>query len=176
MSLSIRELWTALHGLILGALLLLSFVGVLAELYSLRQRWVTLEGLQRRIRYLKAWSLTVATISWATVITGTYIALPWYRAQPPNGGDLLAYPQFLLLSRPETKSWHTFAAEWKEHVGWFAPVLMTTVAYLVAYYGPQLVHEDKIRRALLWTGVLAFVITSIAGLIGAFLNKVAPIR
>lgn len=175
MSLSIRELWTALHGLILGALLLLSFVGVSAELYSLQQRWVTLEGLQRRIRYLKVWSTTVATISWATVITGTYIALPWYRAKPPNSGDLSAYPQFLLLSRPETKSWATFA-EWKEHVGWFAPVLMTTVAYLVAYYGPQLAQEDKIRKALLWTGVLAFVITSIAGLIGTLLNKVAPIR
>ncbi len=66
--------------------------------------------------------------------------------------------------------------EWKEHVGWFAPILATAVAFVVAYYGPQLAREAKVRRTVMWLFVVAFSAAGVAGLFGAFLNKIAPIR
>ena len=52
MSLTERELWTALHGMIFGAIFLLAFSGGLAGLYSLRPEWVTVSGIAERIRRL----------------------------------------------------------------------------------------------------------------------------
>jgi len=66
--------------------------------------------------------------------------------------------------------------EWKRHVAWFAPMLATAVAYVVVRYGSSLAHEDKIRRALIVLFTLAFGAAGVAGIFGAFLTKVAPIR
>jgi hypothetical protein len=49
--------------------------------------------------------------------------------------------------------------EWKEHVGWLAPIAATVVAFAVTYYF-----------------VVSFATAAIAGMFGAFINKVAPIR
>ena len=176
MSISVRELWTVLHGLVFGSLFLLAFAGGLAGLYSLRPEWVTVEGIQERIRRLMAGTWVMAVVAWVTVVSGTYIAYPWYRAKPPAGADLTLYPRSLLLSKPTTATWHTFGMEWKEHIGWFAPILATAVAFVVAYYGPQLAHESKVRRTVLWLFVVAFAAAAVAGLFGAFINKIAPIR
>jgi hypothetical protein len=40
MSLTDRELWTAMHGVVLGAAFLLAFTGGLAGLYGLRHDWL----------------------------------------------------------------------------------------------------------------------------------------
>jgi hypothetical protein len=175
-SVSLRELWSVFHGLIFGSIFLLAFAGGLAGLYSLKPEWVTVAGLAERIRRLMAGTWVMALVAWATVISGTYFLYPWDRAQPPEGADLANFPQSLLLSNLETAGWHTFAMEWKQHVAWFAPILATTVAYVVAYYGPQLAKEQKMRRTLLWLFVVAFAAAGVAGLFGAFLNKVAPVR
>jgi glucan phosphoethanolaminetransferase (alkaline phosphatase superfamily) len=66
--------------------------------------------------------------------------------------------------------------EWKEHVRWFAPVLATVVAFIVTYYGPRLAEKDRLRKAALVLFTIAFLASAVAGLFGAFLNKVAPIR
>ncbi len=66
--------------------------------------------------------------------------------------------------------------EWKEHVAWLSPILATAVAYVVAHYGQKLAEEEKIRQALIVLFTIAFVAAGVAGLFGAFLNKVAPIR
>lgn len=176
MQLSVRELWTVLHGLIFGSLFLLAFAGGLAGLYSLRPEWVTVEGMRERVRRLLAGTWLMALVAWATVISGTYIVYPWYRATPPTGVDLSAYPRALLLSRPETALWHRFGMEWKEHIGWFAPILATTVAYLVAYYREGLAASGSLRRTVLGLFVVAFGAAAVAGVFGAFINKVAPIR
>ncbi len=176
MALSAREFWTVLHGMIFGALFLLAFAGGLAGLYSLRPELVTVVGIRERMHRLLAGTWLMAVVAWVTVIAGTYIVYPWYRATPPAGANLTEFPRSLILSNPMTKSWHTFGMEWKEHVGWFAPILATAVAFVVAYYGPQLARDSKMRTALLWIFIIAFAAAGVAGLFGAFLNKVAPIR
>ncbi len=176
MSVTAKELWTVLHGLTLGSLFLLAFAGGLAGLYSLRPEWVTVEGIRERTRRLTDGTWLMAIVAWLTVFTGTYIVYPWYRLKPPGGADLTSYPRALLLSKPATAAWHTFGMEWKEHIAWFAPILATAVAFVVAYYGEQLAHENKIRRTVLWLFVVAFLAAAVAGVFGAFINKVAPIR
>lgn len=152
-----------------SSLFLLAFARSLAGLYSLRAEWVTAAGIRERMTRLLAGTWVMALVAWLTVLSGTFFVYPWYRAQGPDS------PRSLLLANPGTKLWHNFGMEWKEHVGWFAPILATTVAFTVAYYGPQLARESRMRRTLVWLFVFAFA-AAIAGLFGAFLNKVAPIR
>ena len=177
MSLSDREFWTVIHGMGLGALFLLAFAGGLAGLYSLRSEFLTAGGLRERLPRLEWGSGVMAVVAWATVITGTYIVYPWYRAAPPQGttGDALkAFPRSFLLAGQQTAGWHTFGMEWKEHVAWIAPILATSVAIVVFYYGIQLAREPKIRQALLVLFSVAFAAAAVAGVFGAFINKVAP--
>lgn len=170
MTISVRELWTVLHGLVFGSLFLLAFAGGLAGLYSLRPEWVTVTGIHERLRRLLAGTWLMAVLAWITVWSGTYIVYPWYRAKLPDS------PRSLLLANPATRLWHTFGMEWKEHIGWFAPILATAVAFLVAYYGEQLADDNRLRKAAVWLFVLAFAAAGVAGIFGAFLNKVAPVR
>jgi hypothetical protein len=177
MEISAREGWTVLHGMMFGAAFLLAFAGGLAGLYSLRPEWVTVEGIQERVTRLKAGLWAMAVIAWATVFSGTFIVYPWYRARLPEGTtDLIAFPRALLLASESTAKWHTFGMEWKEHVAWIAPMAATVVAYSVSYYGPILAKKTNERRAILIFFVVAFLTAAIAGIFGAFINKVAPIR
>jgi hypothetical protein len=177
MSLTVQEFWTVIHGMILGTLFLLAFAGGLAGLWSLRPEWVTVAGIQERLRRLNAGTWIMAVVAWLTVITGTYIVYPWYRAKPPEDAtDLSQFPRSYLLADPNLTAWHTFGMEWKEHVSWLAPMLATAVAYIVARYGAKLADEPKLRQALIVLFSLAFATAAVGGLFGAFLNKVAPIR
>lgn len=177
MEISLREGWTVLHGMLFGAAFLLAFAGGLAGLYSLRPEWITVEGLRERMRRLKVGMWTMALVAWATVFTGTFIVYPWYRASAPEGTtDLTAYPRNFLLSSESTAEWHRLGMEWKEHVGWIAPIAATVVAFAVTYYGPILARRANERRAILVFFLVAFLAAAIAGVFGAFINKVAPIR
>ncbi len=91
-----------------------------------------------------------------------------------SGLDLL--PSLPLALQTHHSQLAQLRLEWKEHIAWFAPILATAVAFVVTYYGQQLAHESKARRTVLWLFVLAFVAAGVAGLFGAFINKVAPIR
>ena len=176
MSMTAREFWTVIHGMGLGAIFLLSFAGGLAGLYSLRPEWVTVSGVRERVRRLDVGTWVMAVAAWLTVITGTYIVYPWYRAAPPEGlTDLSDYPRSLLLSVPNLAAWHTFGMEWKEHVAWFAPILATAVAFVVWRYGERIAEMPKLRNALIILFVLAFAAAAIAGLFGAFITKAAPL-
>lgn len=176
MTLSEREFWTVMHGMILGTIFLLAFSGGLAGLWSLRPEWVTVAGIQERLRRLIAGTWIMALMAWLTVITGTYIVYPWYRAKPPAGADLSRFPRYYLLADPHLAEWHKFGMEWKEHVAWLSPIVATAVAYVVTRYGSKLAHEKKIRQALIVLFTIAFLTAGVAGLFGAFINKVAPIR
>lgn len=179
MQLTDREFWAVIHGLVLGTLFLLAFGGGIAGFWSLRDRFLTDEGVKERTPRLILGSWVMAIVAWATVITGTWIVYPWYRATPPAGTtDLTKFPKALLTTGPDkatTADWHHFGMEWKEHVAWLAPMLATTVAFIVLYYGIQLYRHGEIRRALLIMFTLAFAAAGVAGLFGAFITKAAPI-
>ena len=170
MSLSDREFWTVVHGLVLGTLFLLAFGGGLAGLWSMRPSLVTPVGMVERVRRMKVGMWTMAIVAWATVVTGTYTVYPWYR----DAAATSAKSQ--LLADPDTALWHTFGMEWKEHIAWIAPLLATSVAFLVTWYGPRLARENRMRKRALALFVGAFAAAGVAGLFGAFINKAAPIR
>jgi hypothetical protein len=177
MEITSRELWTVIHGMAFGAAFLLAFGGGLAGLYSLRPQWVTVEGLAERTRRLNVGMVVMALIAWGTVIVGTFIVYPWYRAAAPAGTtDLSLFPKALLLASESTAQWHEFGMEWKEHVGWIAPIAATVVAFLVVTYGKQLANDPKIRRAITWFFIVAFATAGIAGMFGAFITKAAPLH
>lgn len=170
MHVSVMDAWTLLHGMTFGALFLLAFAGGFAGLYSLRPGLVTTEGVKERLQRLKLGTWAMAIVAWLTVITGTYIPYVPYRAKGPQS------PKSILLSSPLTADWHNFGMEWKEHIAWIAPILATVVAYLVYYYGPRLVREEKIRRIALTLFTLAFLTAAMAGLFGALITKAAPLK
>lgn len=177
MEISVREGWTVLHGMLFGAAFMVAFAGGLAGMYSLRPEWVTVAGVKERLLRLKVGMWAMALIAWATVVSGTFIVYPWYRAKPPEGiTDLTSYPRYWLLASESTAGWHQFGMEWKEHVGWLAPIAATVVAFAVTYYGPSLAKRVGERRALMVFFVVSFAAASIAGIFGAFINKIAPIR
>jgi hypothetical protein len=177
MSITFRESWGVIHGLIFGALFLLAFSGGIYSLYGLRSEWLTPEGLREKVSSLKIWTWAMAIIGWLAVLTGTYVVYPWYRAKPPSGTtDLTGFPRSLILSNPNTAGWHNFGMEWKEHVAWLVPIAATIVAYIVSKYGPSLAKETKIRNAAVWFFVIAFAAAAVAGGLGAFITKAAAVR
>ncbi len=175
MLLTIREFWTAAHGMILGAVFLLAFAGGLAGLYSLRPEYLTATGLRERLGRLKWGTTVMAAVAWLTVISGTYLVYPWYRAKAPEGADLTLFPRSMLKADPDLSLWHTFGMEWKEHIAWVAPILATVVAFVVWKYGPTIAENNQLRRALIVLFVLAFAAAGIAGLFGALITKIAPV-
>ena len=190
MDLNSRETWTVVHGLVLGTLFLLAFGGGLAGLWSLRPGLGTAAGIKERMTRLYYGMWIMAAVAWATVITGTWIVYPWYRAALARvGEDAFAgcvgaalpsgtcSPRDFLLSNVsgDTEAWHSFGMEWKEHVAWAAPFLATAAAFLVAYYGARLIARPWLRAAAIVMLVGAFAAAAIGGAFGAFINKVAPI-
>ena len=176
MELSNREAWTIVHGMTVGALFLVAFAGGMAELWSLRQGLLTLGGVKEKLRrlYVGVWGMAI--VAWVTVVTGTYVIYPWYRATPPKGADLTKYPRSFLLADPNKDLWHKFGMEWKEHIAWAAPILATAVAFVVSYYGARLARDNKLRWLTMAMFAAAFGVAAVAGVFGALINKAAPIR
>jgi hypothetical protein len=164
-----REWWTLIHGMGFGALFLLAFAGGLAGLYSLRPAWITPAGLRERMRRLKVGVVTMAVAAWGTVITGTWVVYPWYRDPAADS------PRSVLLADEATEDWHEFGMEWKEHVAWLSPILATVVAFIVVYYGTNLIRHERVRHTAIALYVLSFAFAIVAGAFGAFITKVAPV-
>ncbi|HET6950755.1 MAG TPA: hypothetical protein VFI47_10285 [Acidimicrobiales bacterium] len=169
MSFTGREWWTLVHGMGFGAMFLLAFGGGLAGLYSLRPGLVTAAGVVERMRRLKIGVVAMAVAAWGTVITGTWIVYPWYRDPAPDS------PRSTLLASADTEDWHKFGMEWKEHVAWLSPILATAAAFIVVYYGTNLIRHDRVRRTAMTLYVLSFGFAIAAGLFGALITKVAPV-
>jgi hypothetical protein len=121
----------------------------------------------------------LALAAWATAITGTWLVYPGYRADPagtgaPDKAALLDHPKSALLADPATAVWHEFGMEWKEHVGWLVPILVTVVAYLAVRHRDLLTHDRATRRLAAGLLVVAVVGTVVAAGLGAVINAVAP--
>lgn len=170
MSLTEREFWTLMHGMVIGAIFLLAFSGGLAGLYSLRTEFLTIAGLTERVNRVKIGVTVMAIAAWATVATGSFIVYPWYRETSPTSA------KSILLSDPDTADWHEFGMEWKEHIAWISPMLATVAAFLVVYYGPSLAKNAKLRNITIGFFVAAFVVAGIAGIFGALITKAAAVQ
>lgn len=165
MELTAKELGTVIHGMILGAIYLLAFTGGLANLWSLKPALLTGTGFKNHVRRLRIGIWLMAIISWLTVITGTYMIYPWYHEGPRD----------FLLNNTQLAGWETFGMEWKIHVGWLSPILMTCVGYIVTYYQNELVQRPALRNILLTLFLLSFIAAAISAIFGAFITKIAPI-
>ncbi len=176
MTLTFRETFTAIHGVVFGFGFIVFFTGALALLLTLRPGLLTVAGARMHVILLKICGLLITVLSWLAVIIGTYIVYPWYRAAPPAGTtDLAAYPRSRLLANAALSGWHSFGMEWKEHLGWLVPIMATAAAFIIFRYGPRLIE----RRWMVWTLfvilAIAFVAAGVVGLLGAFITKEAPV-
>lgn len=175
-----RSIWTMIHGVVLGGGALL---GLGAALFSLGTIHVTDAAdttdftAQNQARYL-GWLLgSVAVALWLTVLIGTYVNFPAYRANPPAGlADLAHYPKALIQSSPRTVWLHSFAMEIKEQMPWITAMLATGIAFVSVRYRSRLLHDASLRRFSMFILATCFVLVAIVSLLGVFINKVAPLE
>ena len=85
MEITVRGLWTLIHGMGFGALYLLACSGALVELYRFTTSSAPYEFTAGQDRFLKFYLLTMVVLAWAAVLIGAYVIYPWYRAAPPPG-------------------------------------------------------------------------------------------
>jgi hypothetical protein len=117
-----------------------------------------------------------AALLWLTVIVGTYVIFPPYRATPPPGvTDLSEFPRALVLASPTTAWLHSFAMESKEHMPWIAAMLTTAVAFVAARYRSRVLQNPALRRLAITLLAFAFALVAFVSVMGVFVNKVAPL-
>jgi hypothetical protein len=177
MEISVRALASELHGMFIGGFFLMAVFGVIVELF--RSKYVKQPSeLTTRGQSLRSFYLFVTpALGWIAVLLGAYIVYPWYRAVPPAGvASLAGYPQRLLLSRPGTSGWHRIGMEWKEHVGWFAPIAITMVAYVMAKHRLVMKKYQQVRAAVLVFALVALMSGGLAGFFGAMIDNHAPVK
>jgi hypothetical protein len=164
------------HGLVLGGGVLLGFAAALYCMWSVRADNHDDSSARRRCTHLGRLTIAIAAMLWAIVLIGTYVNYPAYRVTPPEGAtDLSAYPRALLRANPDTAWLHGFALEFKEHAGWIAAILMTGVAFIINRYHTALLAKPRLFDMTTAFVLASFGLTAIVGLLGVFVNKVAPI-
>ena len=172
-----RSIWTMIHGIVLGGGALMALFAALFCLRALRAENASDSAFQNQSRYLVWLTVFTAVALWLTVLIGTYITFPPYRATPPAGlTDLSAYPKSLIQSNPGTAWLHSFAMEVKEHVPWIAAILSTAVAFISARYRSQLLTDARINKMATMLLAICFVLVSLVAILGVFINKVAPLE
>jgi hypothetical protein len=172
-----RSLWTMVHGIVLGGGAMMALAAALFAIYIMRPVQPGDVGPISPTRAFSVLTTVVAFALWMTVIVGTYIVFPPYRATPPEGtSDLTNYPRSLILSDPETTWLHAFAMETKEHVPFIAAMLATAVAFVAWRYGPTLMRNSGLRRMTATLLLICIGIVSYISLLGVFVNKVAPLE
>jgi hypothetical protein len=178
MELTLRELVTALHGMLFGGFFLMALCGAFVLLLEQSTPNVCASDAapQTAPRWQAIYLITMVALGWAAVLTGAYVIYPWYRAVAPPGADLALYPQRLLLSQPTTTGWHSLGMEWKEHVAWIAPMSATMVAWVMLKHRSAWNASCQVRNAVLGFAAAAFLAAAIAGGWGAMLNKKAPVQ
>lgn len=131
----------------------------------------------RQSRSVAGLTAFIAVVLWLIVFVGTYVIFPLYRAAPPEGAtDLSRYPRAFLLGNPETAWLHAFAMETKEHMPWIASMLATAVAFVGVRYRSSLLRDARLRNMAMVLLGICFALVSFVGLMGVFVNKVAPLQ
>ena len=172
-----RSIWTMLHGIVLTGAALAALAAGLFFIYATRPGEGSGGLTPRQERALSRVLLFGAAMLWLVVIAGTYVIFPLYRTPPPQGAtDLAMYPRALLLANPQTAWLHAFAMEIKEHVPFIAAMLATAVAFMAMRSPARLVGDPGTRRMGTTLLSLCLVLVAAAGLLGVFINKVAPLE
>jgi hypothetical protein len=181
--LTLREIVTAIHGMLFGGFFLMALFGAFVLLLQLSvpdQSRLDLgasdAATQSAPRWESIYLVVMVALGWAAVLSGAYIIYPWYRAAAPPGADLALYPQLLLKSNPATAGWHNLGMEWKEHVAWVAPMAATMVAWVMLKHRAAWNASCQVRNVVLGFAAAAFLAAAIAGGWGAVINKRAPVQ
>lgn len=166
-----------IHGIVLGGGALMALAAALFSLRAMRAQDPSSVGAHDQSRYL-AWLVVFAAAAlWLTVLIGTYVTFPPYRATPPDGlTDLTRYPRSLLQANPQTVWLHAFAMEIKEHVPWIAAMLATAVAVVATRYRSKLLTDMRLNGMATTLLAICFGLASVVGVLGIFVNKVAPLE
>lgn len=172
------SIWTMAHGMALGGGAMATLFGALLLTYVRTTDSVGQGGASVSLsRLVGFFSVASAGLLWITVLVGTYLVFPPYRAAPPDGAtDLSAYPRSMVLADPSTAWLHSFGMEIKEHVPWIAAMLATAVAFVVVRFGGHLTRDPSVRRTVMGWLAISLVLVSAAALLGVFVNKVAPVQ
>ena len=171
-----RSIWTMIHGIALGGGALVALGAGLFSLRAMRIAGPPDVTTRDQSRYLALLVGTAAAALWLTVIVGTYISFPPYRATPPEGLiDLSRYPRSLIQSNPDTVWLHSFAMEIKEHVPWIAAMLATAVAFVATRYRSKLLTDARLNGMATTLLAICLLLASIVGVLGIFVNKIAPL-
>jgi hypothetical protein len=175
MEITTRGLWTLVHGMGFGGLYLLACSGALVALQRRFAAGLHPAAAREGDRFLGIYFAVMAALAWLAVLSGTYVIYPWYRAPVAAGTtNLAAYPRALLLSNPETRQWHLLGMEWKEHIAWLVPIVITMAAYIAIRYGRDLKNHPELRTALQGFVFVSLFAGGVAGFFGAMLDKTAP--
>ena len=167
-----RSIWTMLHGIVLSGAALMALAAALFSMRTIRP-----VATPAQSRALARLIVFIAATLWLAVLVGTYIIFPLYRVTPPEGAaDLREFPRAFLLASPGTAWLHAFAMEIKEHVPWIASMLATAVAFAGMRYRSQLLNDASLRTMATTLLAICFVLIAIVGVLGTFINKVAPLQ
>jgi heme A synthase len=171
-----RSIWTMVHGIVLGGGALMALAAALFGLRTMRAATAA-EVVRVQARHL-AWLLVLtAVLLWLTLLVGTYVTFPPYRATPPDGlTDLSAYPRALIRSTPGAEWLHGFAMETKEHVPWIAAMLATAVAAVSLRYRSLVLSDRRLNDMASVLVAVCIVLVTYASILGVFINKVAPLE
>lgn len=171
-----RSIWTMVHGIGFGGAALMGLAAALFYLYAARPPAHSI-GADTASRAFAGVTVFTAVALWLTVIVGTYIVFPPYRATPPPGAtDLSQFPRAMVLASPTTAWLHAFAMESKEHMPWIASMLATAVAFVAVRYRSRAVSNPSLRSMSFTLLAIAFALVSFVSLLGVFINKVAPLE
>ena len=172
-----RSIWTMIHGIVLTGGALAALAAALFFVYAMRPASEAETLTPRQREALSRVAVGGAALLWLAVIVGTYVIFPQYRVTPPEGTtDLAMYPRAMLLANPDTAWLHAFAMEIKEHVPFIAAMLATAVAFVAMRSPAQLVRDARVRGAGMTLLTICLLLVAVAGLLGVFINKVAPLQ
>jgi hypothetical protein len=172
-----RSIWTMVHGIVLGGAALMGLSAALFYLYAAHTSNGPQVPAPNTSRAFAALMVFTTAMLWLTVLAGTYIIFPPYRATPPAGvTDLSQFPRSLIQANSDTAWLHSFAMESKEHMPWIASMLATAVAFVAVRYRSRVLQDVSLQKMAAIFLAICFALVSFVSLMGVFVNKVAPLQ
>ena len=127
-------------------------------------------------RFLGIYFAVMAALAWLTVLTGTYIIYPWYRAAPPLGQSVSALfraRSFCQIPQPVSGTRSEWSGKSTSRGSCPSP---SPRPPLRISYARDLGHHPQLRSALLRIHRASLFAAGVAGVFGAMLDKSAPVE